>query len=231
LKDLPENGIDMLNLEFISSMDESTSVCDKLLGCVGRLKSLRVVILDHSDATDAGCLQIAGLPHLSILDCSQTDITGSCFKALAALPELTQLYLGQCAIDETNLPALAKSPRLTTLELRSTRVHAQGLRGIAGCKELTNLSLRNNQTVGDECLDILRRFPKLRVLDVSNTKVTCNGLCGLHALPLSCITIGPSLKSQLPDLERIFPGKIELGKVEGAFVGDKSVMRIFAPLK
>jgi internalin A len=98
--------------------------------------------------TDLGLAKLARLNKLRRLDVSGARITPAGLKVLEGLPQLERLSLWNCtALDDSAAPALAAIPSLSNLDLSYT-------------------------SAGDATLATLARLPRLKVLYLTDTKVT-----------------------------------------------------------
>jgi len=98
--------------------------------------------------TDLGLAKLAKLKKLRVLDVSGARITPAGLKVLQSLPQLERLSLWHCtAIDDSAAPVLAAIPSLTNLDLSYT-------------------------SAGDATLQQLAELPRLKVLYLTDTKVT-----------------------------------------------------------
>ena len=87
--------------------------------------------------TDLGVAKLGKLTRLRQLDISGAKITPAGLSALKTLPELERLSLWNCkALDDSSAPALAALPKLRNVDLSYTSVGDETLKGLAAVADL-----------------------------------------------------------------------------------------------
>ena len=107
--------------------------------------------------TDAGLTHLQGLEQLKDLSLDSTQVTDSGLVHLQGLKNLRRLILDH------------------------THVTDAGLAHLSGLKNLSELRLKGARQVGDLAIPRLLRFPLLRRIDLSDTRVSAKGLAILKA--------------------------------------------------
>lgn len=115
-------GLEELDLSGSDEMDLPSAVT------IGKLKSLRILDLHHTQTTDAMLLELAGLNQLVMLDLSQTEVTDAGLVHLAKLPSLHSLWLADTAITDAGLATLARCEALESVRLTGSKTTAAGRR-------------------------------------------------------------------------------------------------------
>lgn len=90
--------------------------------------------------------------------------------------------------EDTNVPLPNKYDpvfELEAIKCDGVVLYYEGLENIRRLKKLTYLSFKQIETFDDWCLDRVSgsEFEKLEVLDISETKITANGLQALYRIP------------------------------------------------
>lgn len=123
------------------------------------------------------------------LPVERVDSIGSRFsdsglKVIAKLPRLKELSLvNEKIFSASGIESFQKAKTLKFLELRDCNVELSKSRAIAKLHALESLILEGNRTFSDTALaELLRGLPELKLLDLSNTKVTAESLKNLETL-------------------------------------------------
>ena len=160
---------------------QHSEVTDAGLKELAGLKSLQALGLARTGVTDAGLKELAGLKSLQALDLGWTKVTGAGLKELAGLKSLQTLYLYGTQVTDAGLKELAGLKSLQSLNLEATQVTDAGLKELAGLKSLQSLNL-GGTPVTDAGLKELAGLKSLQTLDLGSTKVTDAGLKELAGL-------------------------------------------------
>ncbi len=88
--------------------DSEDSLCDRALGHIGKLKGLRVLILDRSEISDQGMQPIAELTNLEYLSAILTPVRGTFLKDLRCLKKLQAIVIPSNGIVEGRVKILAR---------------------------------------------------------------------------------------------------------------------------
>jgi hypothetical protein len=222
-------GIDYLRLSYHSFEDDDGSFTDSVLKYIKCFEDLEVLDLRRSDATDAGLSNVKGLAKLRQVDVCQTAVRGGCLTALASTP-LTDLDISYDSLSTKELAALAKLPKLRTLNMRLTSLDCESLAEISKCKTLRELYLDGNKKIDDECVGSLRSLPELKILGLSDTSVTINGLKKLKGLALTSLDLPAHIRSHadLITLRTLFPNCRFAGGLQRTMTGSEK--SLLAPL-
>jgi len=139
--------------------------------------------LEKSRVTDAGLVDIRGLPNLEILSLNNTQVSSAGLMQLRGLTRLEALFLTYTPIADAGLEHLEGLVRLKTLSLADTQVTDAGLVHLKGLTQLETLHL-SNTPVTDAGLVRLRQLTNLQQLFLNGTQVTDKGCDELQkALP------------------------------------------------
>jgi uncharacterized protein YjbI with pentapeptide repeats len=190
----------------------ATPFGDADLERLGRIATLRKVVLDSTRITDAGLIHLAGLTNLEELDLADTRIDGSGLAHLEGFGSLRLLDLRRTALNGDNLVHLREMTGLKRLCLQETPVTDAGLAHLAGLTGLLELHLRGTP-ITDAGLASLKGLVNLRQLDLDGTQITdaglesVAGLKKLHVLDLRGTRVtdaGLPLLAALPNLGHVY---------------------------
>ena len=221
--------IDGIRVKYVAS-DESHHSTNLILDQLATMKDLKYLLINRTDASDAGFKNFPRMERLVRLDVSSTEVTGSFLSSWDIFPKLKTLEMSHCPINSEHLKNLRNIPQLKELDLRSSRLPSVATIYISTCAELERLSLAENENIRNESLPPLQHLCKLKELDLNDTGVTVTGLTSLKTLPLSRLTLSHRFFKSKKELQKIFP------RCTLIFARDKElvspdVQQIFAPLK
>jgi hypothetical protein len=155
---------------------------DSILIPVGRLASLRRLVLHDAAVTDAGLARLAGLGRLRFLDLSATDVGDAGLAHLGGLTNLEELYLQVTKVGDAGMAHLRGLQNLRLLYLGGAGVGDAGLEHLSGLKGLQVLNLVGTR-VTDAGMAHLKALPNLQHVDLNGTRVGAAGLEYLKACP------------------------------------------------
>ncbi|WP_146156069.1 leucine-rich repeat domain-containing protein [Enhygromyxa salina] len=167
-------------------LDEFTCSCprfgDKGLHHLYLLGELRKLVLERSDITSAGLVELTALRELSELTIRYRDLDGPGLEALAPLP-LKRLILGPGKLDDPEASGLGQLTTLRELEIDLDGFGDAAAPQLATLVELERLGL-SGTAISDEGLEHLAPLTKLRRLELHHTRVTKHGLAHLQDMRL-----------------------------------------------
>jgi len=141
----------------------------------GNLESLN---LAGNNLGDSELVLPLELKALSLASCELNDLKSTNLDRL----NLKYLILDMNPITDEDLAVLASSTDLAGLRIARTRVSGVGLSQIKNPQSLVMLSVAGNGMFGDAELQSLGRFKRLRMLDISGTSVSDEGMSSLLSL-------------------------------------------------
>ncbi|MEO8842675.1 MAG: hypothetical protein ABI591_13340 [Kofleriaceae bacterium] len=154
------------------------------LGSLGALHRLERLYLDdtHLDDTDFG--ELTKLARLRVLHVDTTNVSDDSFDVLRGFTRLEELTIGDTRVapDVTKL----ELPRLHTLSLVGLELHDTDLAGLAHFTALVGLDLSGTEITDPSALATL---PNLRVLGLSETRLSKTGLAAVKTLAARGIDI------------------------------------------
>lgn len=126
------SALTSLNLNGAAGM-----ITDAFIARIVTIGSLRDLVFNGADFSDAGVRQLAALPRLRSLTLfhpsrGRSDFTGAGIAALAALPDFERLTVAGGTVGDAALTAIAALPRLCELRLWHNLETADGLARLAG---------------------------------------------------------------------------------------------------
>ncbi|GAB1597994.1 uncharacterized protein LOC115211563 [Argonauta hians] len=165
LSEIPLSTLDLTNY---------INVGDIGMTGVGKIHSLRVLLLGNTRLTDTGVNSLKDLCNLEVLYLDKTKMTNACAAVFQSFPKLLELslastrissrflktqHLNNCVmlerlnlsktrIDDTGLVCL-HLPLLTLLNLDGTRVRPTAVSELKGCPKLQRVTLNNLVTVSN----------------------------------------------------------------------------------
>jgi hypothetical protein len=160
----------------------------------------------HTQVTDAGLKEFAGLKWLQTLDLGSTQVTDAGLRELVALMGLQTLVLASTQVTDAGLKEVAGLKGLQTLDIWDTKVSDAGLKQLVELNRLHTLNLGSTQ-VTDAGLKELARLSGLHTLGLGATQVTDAGLKelatrkGLRSLDLPATRITDSGLKELARLQ------------------------------
>lgn len=189
--------VDDDTLDLLRNMDELRNlsitysrITDGGLKKLVRFKILRGLTLDGNNITDAGAATLAKFPALEAITLEQTRVTDAGMASLAKSATLWALCVtgtlpGDLAVGDAGLNSLADMPKLKDLALRMGRVTDKGLAEMAkpgnfsglGRFDVTGTAVTD---AGLKNFHDLKALPALKVLDLTRTQVTPDGVVALQ---------------------------------------------------
>ncbi len=172
--------------------------------------NLNGVEFDRSDFNNVGAEALSHFPGLHEIRANGTPLTDKGIASLATMPELRRLSIADDQLNDASLSALGKSKSLEYIELKRVKNITS-----TGLKELQNSNVReldlDSTLIDDSAMPYLSKMSKLKVLNLSNTKVTVAGIEQLlksgsnckSVVLIDCANIGPP---RLRQLRARFPG-------------------------
>ena len=147
-----------------------TAMGDNTLKRLGAFSKLNRLSISFCPVTGAGLDALVGLP-IEWIQLNNTTMTEAGFKALARLPELKRLSLEGAKMEAAWLSYLKGLAKLDDLDLGRAACNDSAAKELAAISSLTNLKLYSTE-LGDAGFEAILKLPKLKSLDVDNTKVT-----------------------------------------------------------
>ena len=180
-------GLTELRALRLSGKDGDTTVDNDGLVEIGKLKSLRVLMLDFLWLGDSeeGTTALAGLEHLEELYMANTFIDDAALAKIGQLTKLKKLRLAGLTIQNENdsLANLAKLSQLEELDLSDcASLLDDALVHLAGMKSLTKLNLYHLSSVTDDGIAHLAGLTNLKWLNLDNTMLSDEGIVHLQGM-------------------------------------------------
>lgn len=151
------------------------------------MKKMESLHLDHTKATGAGLVHIAGLANVKKIYFNKSPIDDANLVHILGLNNLVELNLYHTNVTDAGLVHVARLTKLKRLTLDYTSVTDAGLIHLAQLTELKTLQL-SHTFVTDAGLCQLAGLTKLEDLDLCETKVTEQGEAAVRKLlPKVCV--------------------------------------------
>lgn len=173
IKEVREEGLEVVHVYDFKVNDQ---LCEQL----SALSSVRTLILDRGDVTDAAMPVIGSLPNLQHLRLRLSPISDRGLEALAECDSLWRLNLPHSRVTAKGLRSLQSLPRLRQLRLGTTRAGNEVCRTIAKIESLREIHLIGIN-VTDEGMKLLAEMPNLESLYLDDSVVTDAGWRWLFA--------------------------------------------------
>lgn len=183
-----------------------TSVGDEQMPLIGRMRSLRTLLMDMTEVTDEGLKYLAPL-RLTYLNVANNKIKGPGLKHIN-FERLANLDIAKCKFDDSILDLLPKSDALLSLSIADNKITDDGVRRIVQLfPKLQVLSLRST-SITDKGLTYAASLPNLRFFSIEHTAVSDAGIKHLYKLPLVELNLsGTKITAKgVADLKKHFPG-------------------------
>ena len=199
--------LDGIWIDFMTMEDNEKSMSDKFVARSGRFPHLKFLLIERSDASDVGLLQLPRMPELRIVCGAMSGVTGKFLDHADRFPALMSLSLYNCKLDS---PSLKNLPQLT--HLQDLDVHHTGLKPIAmqfvgKCENLEVLKISENPALDDSCMVHLNGLKKLKRLEMTEVGVTMKGLLSLRPISsnITALRLSSSLAQNRTELSKLFP--------------------------
>lgn len=176
LHDAAESG---MKLNYVYSL--TSSVTDSGLNSYKRLPDLISLQLKNCQITDTGLSALHRHPALRYVYLEDCPVSNESIKHLTEIPDLHQLSLDGTGVTDTGIAELAKAPLLWQISLNRTKVTRLGLQALIQSPSLKEISL-DQTVIGDQEMAILAAIPKLEIISLANTQLTDIGLKTLATL-------------------------------------------------
>lgn len=170
---------------------------------LAQIKTLRELILDKSDVTDAELGKLVGLPDLKFIALDDTpvsntgmtilssihslttvsisgarEVSGAGLRSLVKLPILTSLIIDDTSIDTKSLDALKEAKHLKIVSVRRLNIKNDDLHYFTTLNNLETLDLGRNP-INDAAIDALASMKHLRRLQIGECRITPTGVAEL----------------------------------------------------
>lgn len=175
--------VHLLSLHDLELLDLKSSRISGLgLNYVGRLVSLRTLVLPGNPLTSAEISHLASLSNLEALDLTGTGIDDKGLLALRGLKELRSLQLDRARLTDDGLRTLQAFGNLQEISLCGVkRVTDKGMASVKKLTHLTSLNVYGTQLT-HEGLESLNGLIELKALNLSFTKIDNQALSRLATL-------------------------------------------------
>lgn len=169
---LPHNSIEYINMQFTAMEDREDTYGDRAMGYLPHLTSLRGVLMDKSDTSDAGVSKLASLKNLEGISTTGSMVRGTFLKDLRNCRKLFLIRFGASHIDNDSLRYLKDYPNLKRLVFNRCNLMQQGIEHIAKCPKLESLDLSFNPRLTDKALETLTAVKSLAIINLRETPVS-----------------------------------------------------------
>ncbi len=185
---IPQDAIQYLtnhpNLEVLWSSDSDLSQHSCYLSPQSKVSLRGLTALTQLEIclTDGDLACLSGLYKLRSLTLKGGKITGRGLRYLTSLQRLCDLDLGGSPLDQKWISELTHLGALEELNLYDTQLNCQGLLALTRLPRLKTLNIADNHDIDDQCVMTLKGFRTLKVLVLSGTSISANGVHRLKEL-------------------------------------------------
>ncbi|HEY9680944.1 MAG TPA: hypothetical protein V6C86_05115 [Oculatellaceae cyanobacterium] len=183
----------LLNIapESVVSMDcrSLDNLTDETLKYLAHFSSVRVLTLDETDVTTKGLQHLVNMKDLERLSLARTLVDEKSLPIISSYTKLRSLCLANNNFQHASLSKLSSLKNLGEFDIQSAGLTDLSLRGLSGFENLRKINLCHNLNLTDECLLDLRKLPKLKRLEVTDTKITATGLLKLKGTQIEHIML------------------------------------------
>ncbi|MEX1096351.1 MAG: hypothetical protein WED34_09900 [Planctomycetales bacterium] len=192
LRDLPAiPDLELLMITMTGPMDGSR--------LAARFPKLERLSLIQCDVTAADLREIRALRSLSVLLVEHSNVDDAGFSHLALHPRLERVQVKRSSFGDAGLAHIATCANLTWLDLSETSISDVGVTRLAQTKSLEDLEL-SGTNVTSRGVQALAELPKLRYLGLERTRVTDDVVPVLKSMPIEYVDIrGTTLSAQAAD--------------------------------
>jgi len=180
-----------------------TKITDMTLQHLSGMSTLESLDIGFVQVTDVGLDQLTYLPSLTELMLGGNKLSDVGLQSLRQLTGLTYLDLGgaqrtdsglwSVSITDNGMEAIASLRNLRHLRLNGTSVSGRSLEKLKGLRLLERFDLQDCKHVGNDAIPTLSSLPSLRIIDLTGTPVTAEGIAALHRARPNCrILVGSS---------------------------------------
>lgn len=175
--------------------------------------------------TDEGLERLKGTEVTSLSLATNKNVTESGIKTISEIPTIERLILRETRVGNEAVD-LINSLDLQWLSLRQGRISKAGILRLRPSQKLEVLDVNYIKDFDDAALAyIVKSFPNLRYLVISNTAVTANGIKRLKPLKLFNLSVGV-LKLTDKDMDTIVALNPESLNLESNLISDKGLMKL-----
>jgi hypothetical protein len=206
-----QTALTTLNLSGAAGM-----ITDAFIARIAALGSIRDLVFNGADVSDAGMRQLAGLPHLRSLTLfhpsrGRGDFTGAGIAALATLPDFERLTVAGGTVGDAAIIAIAALPHLRDLRLWHNQETVDGLARLTSLTQLRTLTLGQRlagrdatpPSLCDAALAAIAGISSLEELSLQQAHLTIEALSGLKKLAQLKRLTASQIDLPAADVERL----------------------------
>jgi Leucine-rich repeat (LRR) protein len=172
------------------------------------MNTLESLDIGFVQVTDVGLDQLSSLSNLKELMLGGNKLSDVGLQSLRQLAGLTYLDLGgaqrtdsglwSVSITDSGMEAIATLRNLHHLRLSGTSVSGRSLEKLKELKLLERIDLQDCKHVGDEAIPTFSSLASLRVIDLTGTHVTAEGIASLRRAHPQCRILTGTLGGKPP---------------------------------
>lgn len=164
---------------------------DSKLAPIRHLTALRHLSLEATEVSDGSLKYMLALPQLQYLSLKSTLFTGKNggLRDLAQIHSLRQIRLGHNELKGLDLKPLTALKNLTTFQISCSQIDDSAMRAIGSMTQLDSLDISGNNKITDKGLLQLLPIKHLRHLDISDLKISKQGIIALAPMHIKFISL------------------------------------------
>jgi Leucine-rich repeat (LRR) protein len=185
-----------------------TKITDMTLQHLSGMSTLESLDIGFVQVTDVGLDQLTSLPNLTELMLGGNKLSDVGLQSLRQLTGLTYLDLGgaqrtdsglwSVSITDSGMEAIDSLRKLHHLRLNGTSVTGRSLEKLKDLTLLKRFDLQDCKHIGDDAVPTLSSLPSLRVIDLTGTHVTADGIASLRRAHPQCRILTGTLGGKPP---------------------------------
>ena len=199
LDGLPTNSFDFVLFRYMSMDASDDHLGNPALAYLSRFTSIRCLDLEKAEVSDQGVKQLAPLVNLEFIGLFSTEIDGTFLKSLAGHKSLRYVAVNNTGFKSSELRYFTLLPNLEYLNISHLRLNDHDIEVLTACKNLKWLAVSSNPDITDGALKTFALMPKLRSLDLRDTRFSYKAL---QSLEKNGIALRGRPKSPVPALPR-----------------------------
>ncbi len=138
----------------------------------------------ETNSIDGTGLSVAyTMPNLYKLNVSDNPLTDDGIRTISHLRQVRNIEAKGVTLSSNAIALLGSMKNLEKLELDNTELPVKSIELLGTMPNLLSLSLNDQKKMSDRCIENLKEFPSLKIIDLSHTKVSGEGFVNPSRFP------------------------------------------------